>query len=58
MLATFLAKLYDVTIIDADPNCAIRDWAQGGNVPPRLTVVGDVTEKNIEERTPPPRRHS
>jgi chromosome partitioning protein len=49
LLATFLAKLYDVTIIDADPNCAIRDWASSGNAPPRLTVVSDVNEDNIVE---------
>jgi chromosome partitioning protein len=49
LLSTFLANLYDVTIIDADPNCAIRDWALGGNAPPRLTVVSDVNEGNIVE---------
>ena len=50
LLATFLAKAYDVTIIDADPNRAIRDWASSGNAPPRLTVVADVNEDNIVER--------
>jgi chromosome partitioning protein len=50
LLAIFLAKLYDVTIIDADPNHPISDWAQGGNAPPRLTVVSDVEEGTIEER--------
>jgi chromosome partitioning protein len=50
LLATFLAKLYDVTILDADPNQLIRDWEDGGNAPPRLTVVPDVDEKTIEER--------
>jgi len=49
LLATCLSQLYDVTIIDADPNHAIRDWASGGNVPPRLTIVPEVTEHNIEE---------
>jgi hypothetical protein len=33
LLATFLAKLYDVTVIDADPNHPIRDWADGGQCP-------------------------
>jgi chromosome partitioning protein len=50
LLATFLAKLYDVTIIDADPNHPIGDWEKGGNAPPRLTVISDVEEDTIEER--------
>jgi chromosome partitioning protein len=50
LLATFLSKLYDVTLIDADPNHPIRDWANGGNVPERLTVVSDVEEDTIIER--------
>ncbi len=50
LLATFLAKLYDVTVIDADPNRPIHDWAAGGNAPPRLTVVSDVEEDTIMER--------
>jgi chromosome partitioning protein len=50
VLATFLAKIYDVTIIDADPNRPIHDWAQGGNVPPRLKVVSDVDEDTIIQR--------
>jgi chromosome partitioning protein len=47
LLATFLAKLYDVTVIDADPNHPILDWASGGNVPPRLTVISEEDEDNI-----------
>jgi chromosome partitioning protein len=50
LLSTFLAKLYDVTIIDADPNHPIRKWAAGGNTPPRLTIVSDVDEDTIIER--------
>jgi chromosome partitioning protein len=50
LLATFLAKVYDVTVIDADPNRPIHDWASGGNAPPRLTVVSDVEEDTIMER--------
>jgi chromosome partitioning protein len=50
LLATFLAKLNDVTIIDADPNQPIKDWASGGRVPPRLTVVSDVEEDTILEQ--------
>ena len=44
-----LAKLYDVTIIDADPNYPIKDWATGGNAPPRLSVVSDIDEDTIIE---------
>lgn len=54
LLATALAKVSDVTIIDADPNHPIGDWAAVGNSPPKLTVVSNteddktiVTEKNI-----------
>ena len=50
LLATTLAKVSDVTIIDADPNHPIQDWADGGNVPPKLTVVSGVTEKTIAQR--------
>jgi chromosome partitioning protein len=50
LLATLLAKIYDVTLIDADPNQPIADWASGGNVPPRLTIISDVNEETITER--------
>jgi chromosome partitioning protein len=50
LLATFLAKLYDVTVIDADPNHPIQDWASGGNIPPRLTVVSEEDEDTIITR--------
>lgn len=50
LLACFLAKLYDVTLIDADPNHPIQDWASGGNAPPRLTIISDVEEDTIIER--------
>jgi chromosome partitioning protein len=50
LLATELAKLYDVTVIDADPNHPIQTWASGGNTPPRLTVVSDTNEDTIIER--------
>lgn len=49
LLATFLAKIYDVTLIDADPNRPIQDWASGGNAPPRLAIASDVDEDNIIE---------
>jgi chromosome partitioning protein len=50
LLSTALAKLYDVTIIDADPNHPIQTWASGGNTPERLTIVSDVDEDSIIER--------
>jgi chromosome partitioning protein len=50
LLSAALAKLYDVTIIDADPNHPIQTWASGGNTPPRLNVVSDADEDTIIER--------
>jgi chromosome partitioning protein len=50
LLSTALAKLYDVTVIDADPNHPIQTWAHGGNTPPRLTIVSDVDEETITRR--------
>lgn len=50
LLATALAKVSDVTLIDADPNHPIQDWADGGNVPPKMTVVSGVSEKTITKR--------
>src|SRR5271169_1230629 len=50
LLSTALAKLYDVTIIDADPNHPVQTWATGGNTPPRLTIVSDADEDTIIER--------
>lgn len=50
LLSAELAKLYDVTIIDADPNHPVQTWAGGGNAPPRLTVMSDANEDTIIER--------
>jgi chromosome partitioning protein len=50
LLSTALAKLYDVTVIDADPNHPIKTWATGGNTPPRLSIVSDANEDTIIER--------
>jgi chromosome partitioning protein len=50
LLSTALAKLYDVTVIDADPNHPIQKWANGGNTPLRLKIVSDVDEDTIIER--------
>jgi len=38
-----------VTIIDADPNKPIADWAKLPNKPPNLTIESDVTEDTIIE---------
>lgn len=50
LFSTALAKIYDVTIIDADPNHPVQTWAAGGNTPPRLTIVSDANEDTIIER--------
>jgi chromosome partitioning protein len=50
LFATALSRVYDVTVIDADPNHPIQTWARGGNTPPRLTIVSDVDEETIIER--------
>ncbi|HEY1757711.1 MAG TPA: ParA family protein [Bryobacteraceae bacterium] len=50
LLSTALAKLYDVTVIDADPNQPIKTWATSGNAPPRLSIISDVDEETIAER--------
>lgn len=50
LLSTALSKLYDVTVIDADPNHPIKTWASGGKTPLRLSIVSDVDEDTIIER--------
>src|SRR6201996_8271420 len=50
LLSTALAKLYEVTIIDADPNRPIKKWGKGGNTPPKMTIVSDVDEDTIIDR--------
>lgn len=50
LLSTALAKLYEVTIIDADPNRPVKTWASGGNKPDKLTVISDADEDTIIER--------
>ena len=49
LLACELANAKPVTLIDADPRQPISRWATMGNVPEGLTVVSNVTEKNILE---------
>ena len=50
LFATAIARMYDVTVIDADPNRPIQKWAGGGNAPPRLSIVSEVGEDTIIER--------
>jgi chromosome partitioning protein len=50
LLSMALAKLYDVTVIDADPNHPIKTWAASGNAPSRLSIVSDADEDTIIER--------
>ena len=50
LISTRQATLYDVTIIDADPNHPIQTWAVGGNTPPRLSIVSDANEDTVIER--------
>ena len=47
ILATQLARRgADITILDADPNKPVSEWARRG-VPERLTVVADISEATI-----------
>ena len=50
LFSTAIAKLYDVTVIDADPNHPLQTWAAGGNTPARMTIVSDADEDTIIER--------
>lgn len=50
ILSEQLARAADVTVIDADPNHPIENWAKGGAKPERLHVVSDADEENIIER--------
>lgn len=47
LLACELAERADVILLDADPNQPIRNWARLDNLPPRITVWGDVTQETI-----------
>jgi chromosome partitioning protein len=48
ILATVLAERgAEVTIIDADPNKNVVDWAKLPGAPSNLTVIGDVSEETI-----------
>jgi len=45
-----LSKLYEVSVIDADPNHPVTRWATGGKKPDNLVIVSDADEENIIER--------
>lgn len=48
ILATELAERgAAVTVIDADPNKNVVDWAKLPGLPANLTVIGDVSEETI-----------
>jgi chromosome partitioning protein len=48
LLATELAlKGAAVTIIDADQNKPVSEWAKRAGCPPNLTVIADISEKTV-----------
>ena len=51
ILASMLAEQgASVTIIDADPNRFVQDWAKLPGLPENLTVISDVSEETIVDR--------
>lgn len=50
VLATQLAKAWQVTVLDADPNRPIKGWASANAGLKNLNVIADVDEDNIIER--------
>jgi len=51
LLATELAERgAGVTIIDADPNKNVVDWSNLPGLPPKITVIGEVTEETIVDQ--------
>lgn len=50
ILASQLARVTNVTVIDADPNHPIDTWATGPNKPSNMTVVADADEENILDK--------
>ena len=47
VLAACELALAGVTVIDADPNRNVLDWALLGDLPETLTVIGDSCEETI-----------
>ena len=59
VLATQLAgKGATVTIIDADPNQPISDWAKLPGKPASLTVIGEVSEESVIDEIDEAARHA
>ncbi len=59
LLATELAlKGADVTIIDADPNKPVSEWAGREGCPKNLTVVADVPKKQSSTRSKAPPKNN
>lgn len=50
VLATQLAKIGPVAIIDADKNHPIVTWSQQPNFPANIEVISDVTDANFYDR--------
>jgi chromosome partitioning protein len=51
IMATILAEQgAAVTVIDADPNKNIVDWAKLPGIPANLSVIGEVTEETIVDQ--------
>ena len=51
VLATQLARKSRVIMIDADPNRPIAAWARLGGKPDTISVVSDINQENIIEKT-------
>ena len=49
LLSMALAKLYDVTVIDADPNHPIQTWANGGKRLPARFYRSDAGREPVRE---------
>lgn len=49
ILALQLARSADVSVIDADPNRPIKQWASGAGAITNLSLLSDVDEENVIE---------
>jgi chromosome partitioning protein len=47
ILSCELARATSVTLVDADPNRPMAEWAKSGHSPPNLRIVSDGDERNI-----------
>ena len=48
--STLAERGASVTMIDADPNKNVVDWAKQAGLPVSLSVIGDVSEETIVDR--------